>query len=374
VKAPFRNLVTQLMEAHPAWLENLQATTFIHATVDGDLVSLKYNQIESPMHEPIVRQCRGMVVDMAARRVLAWPYDKFWNMGEPLADAIDWSTAIVQEKLDGSLMILYRAADGAWAVASSGHPTAGGTFGRGSPRTFREAFWETWNALGMQLPDGQDACFMFELCATENRVVVVHERPRIVLHGARRMDGVELSHDECAAVASQFHWEHVRTFSVASAAEAIQAAAELDAVKTEGFVVVDAQMRRVKIKSPRYVALHHLKGEATTRRAIELWRTGDAQELLTVFPELAEAILPVHRTLDEIVDLATAAVAAGQELDQKSFALRIKQEPWSGLAFALRREGGGREIADRIARAMSVPALERTVESLGVAPAALVPV
>jgi hypothetical protein len=58
---------------------------------DGDLVSLKYNQIESPMHEPIVQECRGMVVHVPTGTILAHPYNKFWNHGEALAAPIDWA-------------------------------------------------------------------------------------------------------------------------------------------------------------------------------------------------------------------------------------------------------------------------------------------
>ncbi len=135
------------------WLAQLVDTYKIIANVDGDLVSLKYNQIESPMDHPVVAQCRGMVVHIPSREIVAHPYDKFWNHGDLLAPEIDWSTARVQEKLDGSLMILYwdRWLHD-WAVASSGTPRAGGSFGN-TDITFRNAFWRTFHDLGMKKPD-----------------------------------------------------------------------------------------------------------------------------------------------------------------------------------------------------------------------------
>src|SRR5512140_984747 len=112
-----KNWIVQLMVERPDdWLTHLETEFKIDAVRDGDRVSLKYDMIESPMAEPIVQQCRGMVVDTARRAVLAWPYNKFWNHGEGAAAPIDWSTARVQEKLDGSLMILYWDA-GSWVVA-----------------------------------------------------------------------------------------------------------------------------------------------------------------------------------------------------------------------------------------------------------------
>src|SRR4051812_551578 len=65
-----------------------------------NLVQLKYSQINSPMHEPIVQDCRGIILDEANNWAIAsFPYRKFFNHGEPNAAAIDWGTARVYDKL-----------------------------------------------------------------------------------------------------------------------------------------------------------------------------------------------------------------------------------------------------------------------------------
>ena len=51
--------------------------------------------------------------------------------GESSADAIDWSTARVMEKLDGSLATLYWY-KGEWHVSSSGVPDASSEYAAGS--------------------------------------------------------------------------------------------------------------------------------------------------------------------------------------------------------------------------------------------------
>jgi hypothetical protein len=212
-----KNLIVQLMAERPGdWLTHLETEFKIDAVRDGDRVSLKYNMIESPMAGPIVQQCRGMVVDTARRAVLAWPYDKFWNHGEGAAARIDWSTARVQEKLDGSFMILYWDA-GAWWVASSGHPTAGGEFA--GARTFRDAFWQAARDLEVDLAFAEPGIvYMLELCDAPNRVVVRHDRPRLVRHGARAMaSGVELAR-------AQLETEQERPTSATSSARGCPAA------------------------------------------------------------------------------------------------------------------------------------------------------
>lgn len=356
-----KNLVQQLMLDRPDWLERLENDLHISVVRDGDLASLKYNQIESPMADPMVQQCRGMVVDVARKQVLAWPYNKFWNHGEHLADRLDWSTARVMEKLDGSLMILYFDRCG-WRVASSGHPTAGGSFGADT-RKFSDAFWQTWGAQDLQLDDlDEQVTYMFELCDSPNRVVVRHDKPRLVLHGARDLDdGNEATRGDLEIIQWGIGCELVNEFPIGTIDGCLAAAEALDPLKQEGFVVVDGAFNRVKIKSPRYVILHHLKGEATPRRAIELWQTGDTEELLNSFPEFRPVIEPVHAELDLI---AAQCVKDFEEnmprASRKEFALAVKDRPWSAVLFRmLGEERHDVETAKAIMRGASLASLER---------------
>ena len=265
-----KNLIQQLIDQCPGdWLDVLQREYAISVARDGDLASLKYSQIESPMGEPIAQQCRGMVVDVLRGQVVAWPYDKFWNHGEAGAAQIDWGTARVQEKLDGSLMILY-SVDQDWRVASSGHPTAGGSFGSCESYTFRDAFWQVALDLGVNVWRLDPAItYMLELCHGPNRVVVRHDRPRLVLHGARDLaTGRELNRTQLEASASHSRCELVREFPLRSIADCLAAAEALDPIRQEGFVVVDGAFHRVKIKSPqvRDPPPHEGRGDATPCR------------------------------------------------------------------------------------------------------------
>lgn len=363
--------VAALIASTPDWLAVLTEQFHVHVVTDGDLVSLKYNQIESPMHEPIVQECRGMVVHVPTGTILAHPYNKFWNHGESLAAPIDWSTARVLEKLDGSLMILYHHG-GEWCVASSGHPTAGGSYGD-EARTFRDAFWETWMALGYRLPVGKEhVCFMFEFCADSHRIVCKYDEPRIVLHGARTLDtGREWHRLALGGVSSAFGWELVDDYPIESASGAISAADALDPIASEGFVVVDGAFNRVKIKSPRYVALHRMKGEATPRRAIELWQTGETDEVLAHFPEFAPKILPVQQTLEAAASRAYERILAGQDVaERKTYATMVKDLPYSAVCFRHfeDRHTVQREQVVKSLRSQSIASLERLVEQIGVVP------
>jgi hypothetical protein len=67
-----------------------------------NLVSFKYNQIESPRNHPIVNECRGLILNEKDNwNVVSFPFYRFFNAEEGHAADIDWNTAVVQEKLDG---------------------------------------------------------------------------------------------------------------------------------------------------------------------------------------------------------------------------------------------------------------------------------
>lgn len=70
-----------------------------------NLILFKYDQISSPFGEEIVRECRGIILDEANNwKVICHSFNKFFNNGERVGEAvmaIDWSTARVQEKVDG---------------------------------------------------------------------------------------------------------------------------------------------------------------------------------------------------------------------------------------------------------------------------------
>src|SRR4051794_35366003 len=90
---------------------------FAHSSLP--LVGLKYES-SAPKDHPIVRECRGLVLEVGSWDVVAKPFDRFYNAGEvPEAFArFRWDRSICQAKEDGSLVIVY-AYRGAWHVNTS---------------------------------------------------------------------------------------------------------------------------------------------------------------------------------------------------------------------------------------------------------------
>lgn len=275
-----------------------------------NLVALSYTEAASDFASPVVRQCRGIVVDTKEQfRPVCLPFDKFFNLGDARADELDWSSVVLTEKLDGSFAKLYHYKN-AWHVASQSLPDGNGSVG--NVCTFAELFWRIFRACGYALPDAaagalpseldaHELTFMFEMMTPVLPIVIVPTEEKLWLIGVRdRRTGAEF---DPVDVAGRLGWAHAPVFvSVASADDALAAVRRLNAREHEGFVARDAQFRRVKIKSPGYVASALLRGKQasgadpnnlSTKAALSVVRIGEASEFLLAFPE--------HRPLFDFV-------------------------------------------------------------------------
>ena len=303
----------------------------------ANLVLLKYSQIASPMNERIVQECRGIILDEAdSWKPVCVPYFKFFNYGEVNAATIDWAQARVYEKLDGSLMSLYWYG-GDWQVASSGLPDASGPTGAGM--TFAELFWKTWNAMGYALPlrekSRPEICYMFEMMTPLTRIVVPHTESTLVLHGVRELDGFTES-------APEFHadrngWRCVRTFPLNTLENVLASCAEIDPLACEGYVVCDAAYNRIKVKSPQYVALAHLKDSMSPRRMLEVIRSNESSEFLNYFPELRSLYDQVEARFLAAAKAIDAEYPPIQHIaSQKDFAFEALKTACPAAMFAIR--------------------------------------
>jgi RNA ligase len=303
-----------------------------------NLAMYKYDQIGSPFHERIVQECRGIILDAGANyRVVNLAMYKFFNLHEPLAAEIDWSTASVQEKCDGSLIQAYRY-DGNWHIASSGTPDAGGEV-NGFGVSFRDYFLQTFAKYDQEWPDAyENLCFFFELTGPLNRIVVNHKESGVVLLGGRNLADDELRELPLQEASLYFpKIPTVKTCPMTSVAEMVAAFETMNPLEQEGFVVRDAQDRRIKVKCPAYVTLHSLKGGMSRRAIVEIVRKGETSEIESAFPEFAEMLEECRGRYGKLVsecerdmhDLRGIAV-------QKEFALQAVHKRCPGALFAVR--------------------------------------
>lgn len=307
-----------------------------------NLVLLKYDQIESPMGEKLVQECRGIILDEDDDwKCVARPFDKFFNHGEGHAAPIDWNNAVVQEKVDGSLITMYHYR-GEWHVATSGTPDASGLV-NGENFTFADLFWKTWNEtvgpFDLHMMETYWT-FMFELTTHFNRVVVQHPKPGITWLGTRSLvNGTERELCSGCISADGIPWpKKVREFPLRSLDDVVNTFDKMDPLKQEGYVVVDKDFNRIKVKHPGYVAIHHLRDGMSSRRLLEIVRIGESTEFLAHFPEWEPAFNEIKGRYDKLVEELEASYETIKHLEsQKDFALQAVKTRYPSALFELRK-------------------------------------
>jgi len=368
------NLIDKLKEYQAAGLDPLvkiEEDFAIKTRVVGAYALFDYDQINSPRKHPIADECRGVVVHMPTLEVVRRMFDRFYNFGEfpELEKEFDWSTAVVDEKVDGSIIgVWFNDESWTWEVGTRGNAFGDNTVttlsGEDGTITFRQLFLRALNKtegefrLWASLKLGMHRTYIFELCTLENKVVTAYDSDKVFLLGIRYdiIGGfLEVSPSELDLIAGQMGVLRPQSYSLSSFEDCVKAANELGGLK-EGFVVRDGQNRRMKIKSVAYVAAHHLRGNGMTpKRAVALALAGEIPEFCSYFPEYLEVLQPYLERADQVkVDILTAYDNFRNIEDQKEFAMCVKDLPFANVLFSLRKGMSLHDVIEKMNDATKV--------------------
>ena len=112
------SLISNLMSNNANWREVMKSKK-IRIYEDDNYVLLSYG-IGPNFNDPIVKEARGIILDKETLNVVCWPFTKFGKYDDNYADDIDWNTARVQEKIDGSIIKLwYDSRANVWRFSSN---------------------------------------------------------------------------------------------------------------------------------------------------------------------------------------------------------------------------------------------------------------
>ena len=339
----------------------------IRTSHKGNLVCFKYG-IEADFSDPFVCEARGIIIDVKHQTVVCRPFDKFFNVQEQYAADIDWNTAKVLEKIDGSLIKLYWY-NGKWTFATSSTCDAIEASVAGYKGvTFRDIIAMADNYSRIPFDDlNKNRTYLFELVSPMTQVVIRYDKTSLYyLTCFDNMTGEEVDVD----LFEEF--KRPRSFPLKTIDECISAAMELNRdseedIKDEGFVVVDGQHRRIKIKSPAYIALHRAVTYKvfTVKRMTELYQQGaDFVKLAKDFPGEAHIIKyydwqfeEVRHNIDEMVGYARALYEE-YDHDRRAVASEIKDSPYAWAGFATI---GNDKSVEELMQALSHSKLEKLI-------------
>lgn len=339
-----------------------------------ELYLFKYSQTQSPFREKIVRECRGLILNSRDNwSIVCYPFDKFFNLGEQpqLQKDFNWDNYRVYNKLDGSLICFWYYKN-KWNISTSGDPDALGEI-NSSGRSFKDAVepyladklwiddyvketYKTKNAIPESFQShhflNTKNTYMYEFISIDNKNVVDyyrynHDYIGINLIGIR--DNNTLQEEpvpnlvplrERTGVLEQRSlpfWQVVENPN----SNIWKRVDELNPVyEGEGYVLVDDSFNRIKVKSKKYIALHHLKHSWSLPNAIQVVLNGEVDEVVNYFPEYRNQIYRIESWLRTSIDRIEKIDIELVNLSRKELALKINELrdviPFTSALFAKR--------------------------------------
>ena len=271
-------------------------------------ILLKYDQLVSPtlMALPEMQDCRGIILEKNTWNVMSLAFRKFFNSEESNAAKIDWNTAKVLEKLDGTMIqVYYDWHDMAWYAGTTGTANGEGEVNNKNGTTFNDLFWDTLNNKYTfnECLLNKDYIYVFELTTPYNIVVKPHGESSATLLTVRNRETlVELSGKDLEMAAISIGVPLVKSFDInASNVGHLLKTFEGMPWSEEGYVVRDGNDNRVKVKNPAYVAVHHLKGKTAEHNILTIVKTNEIEEFASTFPERKEELNRLKEGYDALI-------------------------------------------------------------------------
>ena len=300
------------MNTHPDWKTLLAAEPYCldirEDEIDGiHYFLLKYNMILSDMSLREVREARGSIFRQNEEGhwvCVCYPFDKFFNYGEPYSavNNIDWETASVQQKVDGSLIKFFWDYGG-WIISTNGAIDAfkaicGDT-------TYGDLVQKVIDRIPNFLKHlDPNYTYMFELTSPYNHIVVRYEGINLWYLGRRNI----LNYEEDREGFDVEGILHPQIYPHHSLAECIAAAHKMGDDE-EGYVVCDAHYNRIKIKGDEYLALHKMRGNGplTVLRVVEMYQQGTLDDFVAYYPEFKDFIDDVVQRIRYYIEVCETA-------------------------------------------------------------------
>jgi RNA ligase len=209
---------------------------------------------------------RGLILDMAERKVVATPFPKFFNLGEDGGGLPDMPFEVF-EKLDGSLIILFHHR-GKWRTVTRGAFDSA------------QAIWASEQLMSCDVDAlTPGTTYLAEAVYPENKIVVHYEEPALVMLAGYHPDGSELSYAEVKDSAQILGWRAAKRYQFNSIADMMQCVAALPR-NEEGYVLRFENGLRIKLKGSEYRRIHALISNVTPLAVWEMLAKGDDMEAI----------------------------------------------------------------------------------------------
>lgn len=246
-------------------LINLKQEYKIDFTVNAEQnsVVLNYSPL-TPMATEIAKESRALILDLNNWNIIAKSMNAFdvpTSLKTPeIIEYFDWNNAFAIPKYDGCLMLLYFHQN-QWFVGTRFSTDSNcNVYSPNSGETdlkWIDLFKQTLQDYGYSFEDftnnlSSDKYYSFELCSRYNRNIVIYEESIIKIISI--VDSSTLNEIDIDSFhLTEFLPNKIKVNSLDSVYELINQ--NDNPVEIEGFVVVDSNFKRIKVKNDKYTSL-----------------------------------------------------------------------------------------------------------------------
>lgn len=310
--------------------------------------------IKSPKDNPMVKECRGLVLDGETFNVVRIGFYRFLNWGETYCDSFNWdlktSPIFCEEKCDGSLMILHYIPGIGWNVGTRGRVFPDAKI-QGFDITFPQLFWSVFNKSNMKFIDSnRNIQYVFEICSPLNRIVKRYEKPVLYLTNAWRIQNDTLHEistpSDLDAFANKIDVMRPKSYFFNSIESVLSFVKSLK-TDDEGIVIKqfndeENRYHRAKIKSENYISLHNITFARSLNNLLKLV-LNESRASLNDFPEYLKPFDIIYNTIQNwcleaektFINAIPLYDTDGDEKNRKKeFALAVKDSEFGKFCFA----------------------------------------
>lgn len=258
------------------------------------LFIVTYDVIRSDMANPVVQEARGIILEHLTERagavttytnrVVARAFDKFFNYHEPHAAQIDHATAVVEEKLDGSILKWYFWAGKWWWASMNCLSAAEANLQCGHTlQTLTDQILTLAQNTVLQALDPA-LTYVFELIHPLNQIVIRYDVPELVFLAAVAPASGVATYPELQGFSRPKQYPRVMLTDLAGETASLPSS-------REGYVVRDAYNHRIKVKGNAYTILHRIaRGSLAVTDLFAAVLTGAADDLPGQYHDETERI------------------------------------------------------------------------------------
>ena len=305
--------------------------------IDTHLINFNYNQINASKNDPLVTECRGIVINKKDLSIQSKSFNRFFNYGE-VESNIDFNNCHVEEKIDGSLIrIAFDNEDNTWKFGSRGTVNARGVYTNdeydnipycklicdalgiytediiyhasmskdndGNTKSldvniyleYRKRFHDFMEKNIPEMFDKNTMTIVCELVSPYIASTTKYDKTKLYILSIIDCHNVEYKNifDLFLAIKDNFNkniFNNPKKYFLNNLNDIKNLLSELNKdsnTVNEGFVVVDKNtMERVKFKTDLYLRMHYyISNGATPKRLTKIYLEGEQDEFLTYYPE-----------------------------------------------------------------------------------------